>query len=569
MPRIAIILLGIVCLLGGIAPSDPPRAAAQFPPGERPLILPINLPPGPGNWLIGQHYGNTTGAYNFGARWYSAGQGLHFGLDLFAPCGTPLVSMADGVVHAVDAGAFGSAPHNLIMRHDELNLSILYGHLLETPPLNPGDFVPQGAYIGLVGDPDGVCTSRPHLHLEIRSLDFRTTFNPIDYIEAPWHMLSSIGMFSNPQFQQDMDNPRRWMTLRDQPTVQFGGARLNDYAVTWPYPLDVRPPDNAPLPRALGPLPAGGAWTTRALTTGGCCAYPWWGPEDSERFYVIDGPNGQRANVFEYRVDGAAAPQPIEPAPPMLLSPDGAYQVTRVNGLVTIRDLGDLSEWAVETQGALPAISTDNSRLLWEVWRGGYLPGESYQTVETWMSNLDGSQARMIWQQPGGWAVWLDAARALIVTPILDRTETRLTIYDTRTDEHFVLGIWNWIRDISVAPGGERLMFYLVNQTDPARNGVYTIRTEQGAVAEALPFFGGWRWRDAESVYYVPLDISSGNAATLAYYHIPSAENRYLTDAAVTPLYIANADWHVSPDGRRIIYRNAQDDNLWLAELTP
>ncbi|HLA43901.1 MAG TPA: M23 family metallopeptidase, partial [Aggregatilineales bacterium] len=481
-------------------------------PFEKPMILPVQISPGPSSWLVGQFYGNTTGAYNYGTRWYSAGQRLHFGIDMFMPCGTPVVAVADGEVHAVDAMAFGSAPHNLILVHRDLNLSTLYGHLLEAPTVVPGQPVRQGDVVALSGDPDGVCDSRPHLHLEVRSLDFRSTFNPVDFIDAPWHTLANIGPFSNPQFQQDMDNPRRWMSVDDQPDVIFGGAPLNDYASVWPYPLDIRPPVNAPLRRELDLLPGNVTFALKQPGFGGCCPQPWWNPTDSSRFYVIDGVPGERASVFEWTVDNSIAPTPIEEAPPMLLSPDGTHHVTRVNGQITIRNLVDSIEWTVETQGALPAVSTDNSRLLWEIWRGEFLPGEPYQTVETWVSDIDGSNARMILQQSGGWSVWLDENRVLIVTPVLDRTDTTLTIFDTRDDSSYILGTFDWLRDITIAPGGGRLMFYVIWQPDPAQNGIYSIETRQGASAEQLPFFGAWRWRDAESVYYIPFDVNSENS---------------------------------------------------------
>jgi len=559
--------LMMIVLVGGLLLAGLPSQPTSTAQSGKPFILPVQSAPGPDSWLMGQYYGNTTGAYNFGAQWYSAGQRLHFGLDLWMRCGTPLVAMADGEVHAVDARAFGSAPHNLILVHRDLNLSVLYGHLLETPTLVPGQPVQQGEVIGLSGDPDDQCDSRPHLHLEVRSLDFSTTFNPVDYIDAPWHKLANIGPFSDPMFQQDMDNPRRWMSVDDQPNVLFGYGALNDYASTWPYPIDVRPPDNAVLDRQLEPLPESVTVTARSRGIGACCPHPWWHPTDTNRFYLIDGVAGIRASVFEYTVDNSVPPTPIEEAPPMLVSPDRTLQVTRVNGQITIRRLDDLTEWPVQTQGALPAVNPDNTQLLWEVWRGQYLPGEPYQTVETWVSDIDGNNPRMIWQQSGGWAVWLDSEHILIVSPVLDRTDTTLTVYNTLTGQSYPLGIFNWMRDISVAPGGGRIMFFLVNQLNANDNGVYVIDVEQGAQAEQLPFFGGWQWRDANSVFYIPLDLST-ESDILAYYHLETGENRYLTDPTQLNFQVANGDWAVAADGNTILFRDARDLNVWLLELT-
>ena len=82
--------------------------AAATAPAEPPFGLPFAGPPGPGSWLLGQLYGNTTGAYRNGDLWYAAGQGLHFGLDFIVPCDTPVVSLGDGEVVQADWTARGS-----------------------------------------------------------------------------------------------------------------------------------------------------------------------------------------------------------------------------------------------------------------------------------------------------------------------------------------------------------------------------------------------------------------------------------------------------------------------------
>lgn len=116
MKKHVAILLLILCIY--------PASHAQT--ALKPFILPFRDPPGINTWLLGQAYGNTTGAFNSGAQQYSAGQYLHFGLDFSAPCGTPVVAMADGIIDHVDNFGFGSRPHNLLIRHDALNLVALY-----------------------------------------------------------------------------------------------------------------------------------------------------------------------------------------------------------------------------------------------------------------------------------------------------------------------------------------------------------------------------------------------------------------------------------------------------------
>jgi murein DD-endopeptidase MepM/ murein hydrolase activator NlpD len=241
------VLVGILILLAlvGLTPvGDTPRAAAQAPtptppplPVVKPFGLPFNTPPGPNTWLLGQAYGNTTGAYQQRRAFYSAGQGLHFGLDFSTPCGTPVVAIGDGVVVGGD-GPWGSAPHNLMLNHENGWLS-MYGHLFETPKLKAGTRVKKGDVVAMSGDPDSTCHSRPHLHLEIRDAKQTRFVNPVTLIEADWDTLASFGQFGR-GFERDLNNPRQWQTLYDQPDALRGGPFLNDYTVPFPPAFNFR-----------------------------------------------------------------------------------------------------------------------------------------------------------------------------------------------------------------------------------------------------------------------------------------------------------------------------------------
>lgn len=198
-----------------------------------PFQLPFQDPPGASTWLFGQAYGNTAGAYRRRDSTYAAGQGLHFGVDLSARCGYPVVAIGDGVVAKVDAFEHGSRPHNLMIDHPN-GYASFYGHLFERPELVPGQSVQAGQVVAQVGDPDGTCTSRPHLHLEIRNAGaYNRAYNPIPLIDADWDSLSLAGPFGR-GFARDLSEPRRWQSLYDQPEVAFWGARLNDYESPWP-----------------------------------------------------------------------------------------------------------------------------------------------------------------------------------------------------------------------------------------------------------------------------------------------------------------------------------------------
>jgi murein DD-endopeptidase MepM/ murein hydrolase activator NlpD len=224
--------IGFTALLISVAVHVHP-VTAQLE-AEKPFIVPFKEPAGLDTWLFAQAYGNTVGAYYQRSTTYGASQGIHFGIDLSAPCGTELVAMADGVIFAVDAFAYGSRPHNLLIDHPELGYTVLYGHLLERPRMEPGQQVRAGEVVALSGDPAETCFGRPHLHLEVRDMRNRARkYNPVLLIQADWDNLSLVGPFSR-TFERDLDDPRKWQYLDDQPEAFSGGPLLNDFANPWP-----------------------------------------------------------------------------------------------------------------------------------------------------------------------------------------------------------------------------------------------------------------------------------------------------------------------------------------------
>jgi len=230
--RAALALALIILSSASALPTTLSATAAWAAPAARPFGLPFDTAPGPSTWLFIQGYGNTTSAYRWRVAQYGLGQGLHFGLDFAARCGTPVVAIGDGVITDVDNLSHGAGPHNLIIKHAN-GYASLYGHLLKRPLLAPGNVVRRGQVIALTGDPDLTCSSRPHLHLEIRtSPGLAQAVNPILLIDANWDALAVMGGAGH--FERDLNDPRQWQYLDDQPQVTFGGPLLNQYSQPWP-----------------------------------------------------------------------------------------------------------------------------------------------------------------------------------------------------------------------------------------------------------------------------------------------------------------------------------------------
>lgn len=111
---------------------------------------------------ISSPYGprNLFGSYNF-----------HTGLDIDPPYGTPIYSVADGIVSLVEnpgptCGVAVFIEHNV----DGTKFTSVYCHMaLGSPTVTAGQTVKKGDFVGNIGQTG--LTTGPHLHLEIRVAD--------------------------------------------------------------------------------------------------------------------------------------------------------------------------------------------------------------------------------------------------------------------------------------------------------------------------------------------------------------------------------------------------------------
>jgi murein DD-endopeptidase MepM/ murein hydrolase activator NlpD len=100
-----------------------------------------------------------------GARFGAVRSGhAHEGQDVFAPAGTPLVSMHDGKV--VEKGDDGGRGNYVAIWSGAARRTFVYLHMRRPTPLGPGERVRAGERIGAVGC-TGSCWG-DHLHLEVR-----------------------------------------------------------------------------------------------------------------------------------------------------------------------------------------------------------------------------------------------------------------------------------------------------------------------------------------------------------------------------------------------------------------
>ena len=159
-------LAALVLSPGGLAFAE----SADKPPRLRPLAA-LG-----GDWVLPRdtallrpsavHPVDARVDYGEGGARYGADRGgrMHEGQDVFAPAGTPLLAVRDGVV--LETGNDGGRGNYLAIWSPEARETYVYLHLLEPPPVESGRRLRAGDRVGRLGC-TGSCFG-DHLHFEVR-----------------------------------------------------------------------------------------------------------------------------------------------------------------------------------------------------------------------------------------------------------------------------------------------------------------------------------------------------------------------------------------------------------------
>ena len=143
---------------------EPPSTGESVPGGPVRVAPEVTAPLTAGGFVF-PVYGTASYGDSFGAPRPDAPGGWHHGEDLFAPLGTPVLAVADGVLHTVGYNRLGG--YRLWLRDREGN-QFYYAHLSAYSPLAvEGRSVRAGDVIGFVGDTGDADGGAPHLHFEI------------------------------------------------------------------------------------------------------------------------------------------------------------------------------------------------------------------------------------------------------------------------------------------------------------------------------------------------------------------------------------------------------------------
>jgi Tol biopolymer transport system component len=239
------------------------------------------------------------------------------------------------------------------------------------------------------------------------------------------------------------------------------------------------------------------------------------------------------------------------------------------DGRTIVERTADGTRWTIDNGGRRVSFSPDGKRIAWSVEEevGNF----DVRRDDIWVANPDGSDARRVATlYGGGIQAWFnDSARLLVIgkanrgdkTPsmsILSLADGSLThLIDVERS-----------RGLLLSPDDRRIVYYVAQATDPAQDGMYLLDLGTSpATPQRLNFFGAYRWCSPTRLYYIPLQTNAP-ANELWVLDTTNGQSRAVINASAdSPFKIGNGDWDVSPDGKRIVYVNARDRNIWMVTL--
>ena len=240
---------------------------------------------------------------------------------------------------------------------------------------------------------------------------------------------------------------------------------------------------------------------------------------------------------------------------------------------VTVHDRETAESWDLYGVGSVPLISPDGSLIAYDGGSALQPTNFNRRLAPIFVAALDGSNPRHLTTIYGAGIVgWFPDALRLLVqgTQNPDTERPALWHVDVTTGTIEKLDEAARIRNVSLSPDGAWVVFLTLFEEDPYWNTTWAMNVQTGE-QRRLAFAGRYHWITSEnaSLVYVPLRESADEGFAVWKLDVASGERSQLIDPKLTPLFIANGDWALAPDGRHLAFVSAKDYAIWLLILRP
>jgi len=328
-----------------------------------------------------------------------------------------------------------------------------------------------------------------------------------------------------------------------------------------PRPTPTPTPGRSPT---AGPSTSADGWSPVRLTNGGCCPDPFWSADSREVRFLARPEPTQPASI--YAIPRTGGPAKLVRREPALFSPDGAYTVTAAGETVVLERSQDGKRWTITTDGRGVRFSNTMRYIAWTESSDAFTNLNLIQRT-IWIANLDGSQgSSVVTVVGGGFLGWTkDDAGILVSGGLITGGPRGVWRVSAAGGEPELLFEAEEVQGSLVSPKGGWLAFFVAFGSDPDRNGLWVMSTEDGS-ASLVESFGSYRWRDEGRLLIVPLVINQPGDGLWQYEATSDALTKLFGSGEV-PFKVANNDWSVSPDGAYIAFRSGIDENIWTLAL--
>ena len=302
------------------------------------------------------------------------------------------------------------------------------------------------------------------------------------------------------------------------------------------------------------------------LTTGGCCTRPTWSADSRQVLYLDKPDPGAPVGIYGVDVTRPLSPTLITRRITVYLR-NMTLALDLKPGVTTLENLADGRRWTAPAKGRLVTVSPNAKRLAWEEATVAFPPEARVTHIRT--ANFDGSDARTTATvERGSVSGWVSDDVLLVSgRDSLRSKEQVLWAVDVVTGERKELARGEQLRGGDVSPDGAWLVYSVAPYPDPAKNGLWLVKTDGTGRFRCPPgLFGAVQWRDAHRLVILPFrpaaefhEVWELDAAT--------RQSRRLVDPEVTPIKINDGDWLASPDGRSVVFVAEHDRNFYLLPL--
>lgn len=250
-------------------------------------------------------------------------------------------------------------------------------------------------------------------------------------------------------------------------------------------------------------------------------------------------------------------------------SRDMSLAVNLERGQTIIEHIGDGQRWTINNGGRQVSFSPDGKLIAWTVQQesGGF----DVRRSDVWIANIDGTQAKRIASRFGGGVVaWLPDSQRVLLGGKVNRNDNLSTLSVLSLADGSLRDIMQFerMRSPLLSPNGRWLAYLIAQARDATQDGMYVLDLEEtNAQPKRVDFFGAYRWRDGDRLLYVPIKAGAPSNELWQLDAGSLQSSQLMPPSAESPFKIGNGDWDVSPDGSRLLYVNARDRNIWLAQL--